>query len=174
MFKKRRNKDLPGKELSDKELADLAFDVAQEYFTDEQILRRHGLSLSQFRDIKEQPAFVRTVDDIVYGLQDDGAYLAVRARQHLEEILEFHVEVLNDPGVSLGMRQKSADKLLELARVRKVNTEAPGDSGFKLVIHTNLSLGDDSKEGAYRITAQPTQTVEGEFEEVPDFAKGLI
>lgn len=154
----------------------LAFDVANDFFTEEELCQRYDLTLGQLKYVRKQPTFNKHVLDLRQLLADDGKELLLKAKEYVLDVLEMYKAIVDDTDNSTNARMKAGDSILELARVKvQPNNVVPlGGGGVALHIHTNLNLGKDSLEGAYLATAKKPkalpaeEAVDAEFVEMAD------
>tara|TARA_R110000772_G_scaffold86132_3_gene180526 strand:+ start:1548 stop:2099 length:552 start_codon:yes stop_codon:yes gene_type:complete len=153
----------------------LAFDVANDYFTDEELCVRYDLTLGQLKFVAKQPSFNKSVLDTRQLLADDGKQLLLKAKEYVLDVLSMYKDIADDSDNTSATRMKAGDAIMELARVKvQPNNIIPigGAGGVALHIHTNLNLGKDSIEGSYLAEAKmpskkPVQeAVEAEFVEM--------
>lgn len=174
----------------------LAFDDANDFFSDEELCVRYDLDIRQLKYVRSQPMFQKQVLDLKQTLADDGKMTMLQAKEYMPEVLTLYYDTMKDPDVGSGIRMKAADKIKELARVAGSHNgeiaQLPG--GVGLIINTNLQLNTDLV-GSYQATAsalpkkgeplKPPKTdeaVEAEFVEmeepdravIPAHAQGLI
>lgn len=132
----------------------LAFDVACNYFSDEQLCNRYGLSLKQLTAVREQPSFQALVDENDRLLNDDGSEFLIKAKEYALDALRTLREIMLDSETAASTRKAAAESVLKFAGVSQ-KKEAGGEAaGPTLVINTNLALNQTPK-GTYQVTAKP-------------------
>jgi hypothetical protein len=155
----------------------LAFDVANDYFTDEELCVRYDLTLGQLKYVAAQSSFSKAVLDTRQLLADDGKQLLLKAKEYVLDVLTMYKDIAEDSDNTPTTRMKAGDAIMELARVKvQPNNIVPlsGAGGISLIINTNLSLGKDSLEGAYVAQAKAPkakpkeEAVEAEFVEMDE------
>jgi hypothetical protein len=154
--------------MAKKEAKKLAFDVACGFFTEDQLLTRYNLSLSQLKNIKSQRAFMKQVDETNRLLKDDGSEFLIRAKEYAMEVLEAMHEIALDTSVGEANRIKAGEKIFGLAKLLHLPSKGDGGMVGSLLINTNLAL-NQLPEGSYQLEAKPVAqitTLEGEFQRV--------
>lgn len=140
------------RELDKANVEALAFDVAQEYFTDEQLCIRYSITHGQLKHLKEQDAFRREVDEVKRILEDGGEQFTYKARKMALGALKTLDKIRRHPDSTLQQKAAVSNAIIDAAGVKKKPGEDQG-GGVKLTIHTNLALGNENK-GVYTIEAK--------------------
>lgn len=150
---------LPTITLSHDVVRQLSFDVANEFFTEEELCVRYDLTLGQLKYVQNQPSFKKHVLDTRQLLADDGKELRLQAKEYVMDVLKMYKDIVDDPDNSTNARMKAGDAIMEIARVKQLpNTQLPGGGGgFSLHLHTNLDLEGETLEGAYTAVSAPTR-----------------
>ncbi len=163
--------------LSREMVRQLAFDVANDFFTEEELCTRYDLTLGQVKYIKGQNSFHKHVLDLKHQLKDDGKELLLQAREYVADILRMYKEIADDPDNSTAARMKAGDAIMELARVKvapQAGMNLPGGGGGNLILYTNLAVEEDSLDGEYKLVAkgperrQKPEAIEAEYAEIED------
>lgn len=143
----------------------LAFDVANEYFSEEELCVRYDLTLGQLKFVRKQPAFNKAVLDLRQLLADDGKELLLKAKEYVLDVLSMYKAIVDDTDNTPATRMKAGDAIVELARVKvQPNNVIPlgGGGGVALHIHTNLNLDQGALEGAYVAHAKQPKAIPAE------------
>lgn len=144
------------KELSKGIAENLAFDVIQGYFNDQELCLRYDMTLGQLKAIRAQRSFRKLALDIKRDLEDNGERFKLKARRMSLGALKTLKELHSNPGMSGSTRYKAAMGVAELAGERK--TAAPDQGVPRMVINTNLTLSDGrDNKGVYSISIDTAQ-----------------
>ncbi len=153
-------------EMPEKEVKQLAFDVACGFFKEDQLCTRFDLDIRQLRSIQQQRAFLKEVDEIRRLLNDDGSEYIIKAKSMVDDCLDAAHSIVQDTGTSDAARLKASQFITNIARVRTAPAKIEdGPSIGALIINTNLDLNQNPK-GSYTIEAAPVQqAIEAEYVE---------
>lgn len=142
------------------ELKDLAYEIALQYFPDEVLQFRHGISATQLSDLKQTPELRRLVQDEQKSIAANGEAFRLRAAAHANEVLDELSRVAKDPDVAIGARLKASELITQWAGAGYGgNAGAIAGAGMQVNLVTNLSLtGIQPTGGVYEVTAAaPTE-----------------
>lgn len=153
-------------EMSEDEVKQLAFDVACDFFKEDQLCTRYDLDVRQLRNIKKQQPFLKEVDEVKRLLADDGSEFVVLAKGMAKDCLNTCHDIAKDAAANDTSKINASKIIFGMARLNQLPAKG-GESGVagqgSLIIHTNLSL-NQNPAGAYTLEAQPKpEAIEGEF-----------
>jgi hypothetical protein len=153
-------------ELAKDQVEQLAFDVAQEYFNDEQLCIRYSITIGQLKHLRQQPAFIREVDEVKRVLEDGGEKFIYAARRKALGALKTLDKIRRHRDATLSQKAAAANAIIDVAGVKRA-PNADAGAGIRLSIHTNLALGNENK-GVYSIELKPA--IEGEAQRIVEEA----
>lgn len=131
----------------------LAFDEACNFFSDEQICTRYGLSVKQLAGIRAQPSFQALVHENERLLQDDGSEFLIKAKEYAMDALTILHRLAKSKNTSGTVRHKAAVSLLEYARIPTGGkVDSGGQAQQPMIINTNLQL-NQQPGGVYTVEA---------------------
>lgn len=123
----------------------LAFEVALEYFTPEDLQLKFDLTPEKYQAITTMPAFRRAVNDYAREINDEGVAFRLRARKAAEDILDELHAMAFDQRLEAKDRLKAMEMMCRYAGFESQRQE--DGSGVKLQIVTNLSMGGGGTTG---------------------------
>lgn len=145
---------MTGREMEQKEVEGLAFDVACGFFDDGQLCDRYDLQEFQLALIRDQRPFRKAVDEVRFLLQDDGSSFVLDAKNKSTDALKAMHQIVEDTQTSDSARIKAAQQIFTLAKLNHApKTVDIGAAIGQLVIHTNLAL-NAQPQGTYTIEAK--------------------
>lgn len=130
----------------------LAFEVALEYFTPEDLRLKFNLDEETYRRVTALPDFRRAVADYRREIDDDGIAFRLRARKGAEDVLTEIYAMAFDQSAKMSERLAAARTLCEYAGYTKDKKEEGG--GVRLQIITNLGLSQEDVGQTYTVQAQ--------------------
>lgn len=158
------------REMANKEVKLLAFDVACGFFTDDQLITRFGLSLRQLNSIRDQRAFKKEVLETNRLLADDGSEFIIRAKEYAMDCLESLHDIAKDSTSSENAVIKASGMIFTMAKLLHLPSKDGNVQIGSMIINTNLAL-NDMPQGSYSIEAKP---IGGELKSVPQSLGELI
>jgi hypothetical protein len=116
-------------------LKTLAFEVALEYFTPEELCLQYGLSDQQYKEIAQLPKFQQWVLDNRREIDEQGTQFKVLARKLSAVTLPTLYAIAQDEDVEPATRIRAVETLAKLAGFDK--QEDGGGHGFQVNIQVN-------------------------------------
>lgn len=121
-------------------VTDLAFEVALGYYTSADLCVQYDISEAQFERLREMTSFQRTVKSYRREIDDEGIAFRLRARKLAEAVLEELSSIAFDERLEPKDRLQAMTMLCRYAGFEA--KEQKTETGVKLIINTNLSLGE--------------------------------
>lgn len=121
-------------------VTDLAFEVALGYYTSADLCVQYDVTEAQFERLREMTSFQRAVKAYRREIDDEGIAFRLRARKLAEAVLE------ELSGIAFDERLEPKDRLQAMTMLCRYagfeTKEQKTDTGVRLIINTNLSLGE--------------------------------
>ena len=121
---------------SDEWLDNLAFEVALQYFSPDELQIKYDLSRDQYDRLVEHPGFKRAVDSYRREIDEEGHHFKIKARRMASEVLDTFFELAGDPTVAPADRINAAKQLCQYAGIDK-DTGTEKNEGFTVNIQLN-------------------------------------
>jgi|AntDeeMinimDraft_6_1070357.scaffolds.fasta_scaffold09301_3 hypothetical protein len=128
---------------------ELAFEVALEYFTPEDLQLKYDLPPDQYEHVTALPSFRKAVSEYRREIDDEGIAFRLRARRCADDILVEVYAMAFDEKLDAKDRLKAAEMICRYAGFETAKTD--GEGGVKLQIYTNLNLSSSTPDQTYTI-----------------------
>lgn len=120
---------------TDNWVLDLAFEVALEYHTPEQLQRKYDLTADQYNAVLQTPRFLAAVDTAQRTIDEDGTQFKLLARRLSTVLLPKLAEVANDQYAKDADRINAIKEVARLAGYGKEEAASGSNTGFSVTIN---------------------------------------
>lgn len=142
--------------IQDNWVLDLAFEVALEYHTDEELQRRFGLDNETYYQILDLPEFKKAAAEAKRDIDEKGTQFRVLARKLATSLLPSLAAIGFDTAAEQSDRINAIKEVFKAAGFHEDQTSAPVQVKFI----TNLSMGEkDSPGRMVAVSREPERVV---------------